>query len=215
MTGSIDNIGRNDKASATVIAADSVQSHLESDNKRKIADDLRSEATTFSSDSKAKAEQARKIQEEAAMLEQAARALRLKADQKKRNEKVNEDKAVEMAATILEITIPKDAPPEMLEELANRLESIAKDKRRQADDLLKQSEESERIAKQLQEHADMLSKKDMSLSDIQLKTAQAHNEGLNLVFKKLGIYKLDAQYKQQVAYSLEKDATDKARKIGV
>lgn len=214
MSGSIDNIERNAKAPAAVIAADSVQSHLESDNKKKIADDLRSEATTFSSDSKAKAEQARKIQDEATMLEQAARALRLKADQKKRNEKVNEDKAVEMAATILEITIPKDAPPEMLEELANRLESIAKDKRRQADDLLKQSEESERIAKQLQEHADMLSR-NMSLSDIQLKTAQAHNEGLNLVFKKLGIYKLDAQYKQQVAYSLEKDASDKTRNVSV
>jgi len=215
MPGSIDNIEMNDKAASAIIASDSVQSHLESDNKKKLADDLRSEATVFSNDSKSKAEQARKIQEEAAVLEQAARALRLKADQKKRNEEVDEDKAIEMAASVLGIVIPKDAPPEMLEELADRLEAIAKDKRRQADDLLQQSEESERIAKQLQDHADMFSKKELGSLDFQSKLAQAHNEGLGLVFKKLGIYKLDAQYKQQVAYSLEKDASDKTRNVSV
>ena len=46
----------------------------------------------------------------------------------------------------------------------------------------------------------------MNLSELQLKSGQAHNEGLNIVFKKLGINRLDAEYKEQVAYSQKKES---------
>ena len=50
--------------------------------------------------------------------------------------------------------------------------------------------------------------------EVEYGDASAHNEGLNMIFKKLGIYQLDMQYKQAVADSVKKDATEKEKGLG-
>ena len=54
---------------------------------------------------------------------------------------------------------------------------------------------------QLKEQVDLLQKKDMTVSELQFKSASAYNQGLLAVLKKLGIARLDAEYKEQIAYS--------------
>ena len=158
-------------------------------------------------ESKQKSDQALQLLQAAEALEKAAEALRLKAQQIK-NGKVDKEKGIdeidETVQAILQIPIPKDSTPEMLLEMADRFEEKAKENRVKANDLLIQAEESSKLSAQLEKHAGMINKKDMNLNEMSFKQAAAHNEGLNMVFKKLGIYKLDAQYKSQVEYASRK-----------
>lgn len=196
--------------SGAVLAADSAQNGMEGNSKRKLAEILMKESDNYSSDSDAKSQKARELLAAADTLENIASSLRKKAEQMRRNEITKEAAVKSVSETVgaeYEIPVPENATPEQIEEIAKSFEKRAKEMRANADELLKQSEESQRYAKQLKEQSEAIEKNDGSFSDWQLKSAQAHNEGLNLVFKKLGIYKLDAEYKEQVAYSQRQEAS--------
>ena len=214
MSESINSAQNNNKVSA-ILQSDSDYDRLEGNSRKKIAEVLLKESTNYSNNSNAGAEEARQLLGDAEKLEKLAIAVRVKADQLRKKEIDGKDQTVNAvvntAASLLEMPIPKNATPELLEKIASSLDEKAKDNRRKADELLKQSEESLRIAKQLEEQAGQISRKEMNLSDLDLKSAQAHNEGLNLVFKKLGIYRLDAEYKEQVAYSQKRAAMEQSR----
>ncbi len=215
MSDKINSI-QSDKNMSNVLTTESAQDKLEGNSKHKIADALLMESNKFSDSSNKQAQKAQEYLQAADALEQAATAVRARADQMRKGQIKEEEKTkkvVEVPGSGVQIPIPKDATPELLEKMAESLEAKAKENRRMADDLLKESEGSKRMANQLQEHADLISKKDMSVSDLQAKSMQAHNEGLNMVFKKLGVYKLDSEYKEQVAYSHQKESDKMQRGI--
>ena len=210
MSEAINSIDNNQKVSA-ILVSNSTDDKLESNSQKKIAEKLLGESSNYSNDSKAKSEQARALLSAADALEKLANAVRVYADQiktksTKKEESVKE--VVQVPGQALEMPIPKDATPEQLKNIAKDLEDRAKENRRKADDLLIESEKSMGLAKQLKEHAGLIAKNDMKLSDVEWKSGQAHNEGLNMVFKKLGIYRLDAEYKEQVAYAQKRAAQD-------
>ncbi|GEM_PF-2561847 len=215
MTDSINlNPVQVNQASSAILAADSAQNSMEGNSKKKLAEILMKESDNYSSDSDSKSQKARELLSAADTLENIATSLRKKAEQMRRNE-IDKKEAVksisETVATEYEIPVPENATPEQIEEIAKSFEKKAKDMRSQADDLLKQSEESQRYAKQLKEQCETIERSDGSFSNWQLESARAHNEGLNLVFKKLGIYRLDAEYKEQVAYSQRQEAAQKGK----
>ena len=196
----------------SIAAADSAKDTLnrDSDSQKTVAQELLNESTNYSNDSNAKAGQARELLNAASTLESMAQAVRNRAEQL-RNGEISKDKAVEEIKKVaqvngqaIEVPIPKDATPEQLEAFAKALENQAQENRSKADDLLKESENSARIANQLKEQIGLLNKKDMNFSDLNLKSAAAHNEGLKMIFNKLGIFRLDQEYKDQVAYSEKK-----------
>ena len=202
----------------SVAAADSAKDILDrdSDSQKKIAEELLKESTNYTNDSNIKADQARELLHAADALEKMAQAVRDKANQL-RNQEISKEKAIEEIKKIIQINgqalefpIPRDATPEQLEALASAIEKKAKENRVKADGLLKESEHSARIANQLKEQVELVKKKEMNFSDLNLKSAAAHNEGLNMIFKKLGIYRLDSEYKEQVASS-EKKAQEAAQ----
>ena len=178
-----------------------------SNSNKNLAQILLKESTNYSSDSQAKAEKAREYIKVSDDLKKKAASVRARAD-RLRSEKLSaEERAKEINEIInmlpdnLKMLIPPNASPEVLEKIAHELESRAKNFRKKADDLLRDSEQSDNLAKQLKEQAGLINKKDFNFSDLHLKSASAHNQGLLLVLKKLGIAKLDAEYKEQVAYS--------------
>ncbi len=180
----------------------------DSDSSKRIANELLKESENYSNDSKEKASQAREYLHAADAFDAMATAVRHKANKLKNNELGNNKDpieevkaAMEVPGQVLEFPIPKNATPEELDSLADALENKAKENRRKADELLKQSEDSARLAKQLEEQISKLSKKGIGLSDLDAKLASGHSEGLNLVYKKLGINRLDNEYKDQIAAS--------------
>ena len=214
MTGAINSVDQMTTTIA-VVAADSAQDRQESNTQQRVAEDLLKESTNYSNNSKAQAEEAQRYIQAANALEQAANLLRLKAEQMRKGE-IEEERAIEEVKQAIgalgeeyQIPIPKDATPEILESMAKALEDRAKENRIKAEDLLIKSEENAKLAKQLQEQSELLSRKEMNLTDLQMKAAQAHNEGLRLVLTLLGIGQLDAEYKEQVVYSVkaEEEAT--------
>ena len=170
-----------------------------------IANILLKESKNYTSDSQAKFQKAQQYLQTSKDLEQLARAVRDKARTLKNKQASEEEKAKSMKEIIsslpqeLTIFVPPNSSPEVLERIADELMTKAKDFRTKADDLLKDSETSDKLGKQLREQAHLLDKKEISLSDLQFKAASAHNEGLLLTLKKLGIAKLDAEYKEQVS----------------
>ena len=172
---------------------------------KNIAHVLLKESTHYTNDSQAKAQQAQQYLRASKDLESLARAVRDKARSLKQKNISEEEKTKllkELIASLpqeLSVLVPQNASEEVLEQIADELLRRAKDFRNKADDLLKDSEESEKIAKQLKEQATLYGKRDISVSEFQLKAASAHNEGLLLVLKKLGIAKLDAEYKKQIS----------------
>lgn len=198
---------QNPQAVSAVLATDSAQDKLESNSKRKIAQELLKESTNYSTDAKSKQEQAKQYLQAAEVLEKLAAAVRQKAEALKKGKVEEETEALaESIEEKYQIPVPKNASPELLEEIARTLEAKAKENRQKANELLRQSEESEKFAKQLKEQAEFISKNEIGFDELKARAAQAHNEGLALVFKKLGIYKLDAEYKEQVAYAKKKEA---------
>lgn len=202
----IDSI-QNTQAVSAILAADSTHDKLEGNSKRKIAEELMKESDNYASDAKTKQEQAMQYIKAAETLEKLAIAVRQKAEALKNGE-VQEEPAVQALITKIEeeyqMPVPKDASPELLEQIARSLEDRAKENRLIADNLLKQSEESDRLAKQLREQADFISKNELGFDELRIRTAQAHNEGLLLVIRKL--YELDEEYKKQVAYAQKQEA---------
>ena len=166
---------------------------------------LLKESTKYGSDSQAKAQQAQQYLKASKDLESLARAVRDKARSLKQKNISEEEKVKslkELMASLpqeLSILVPPNASVEVLDQIADELLRRARDFRCKADDLLKDSEESEKISKQLKDQATLYGKRDISISDLQLKAASAHNEGLLLVLKKLGIAKLDSEYKKQIS----------------
>ena len=205
------NISNDIKDSNSVSGISSAEDLLNKSNSNKnLAQILLKESTNYSSDSQAKAEKAREYIKVSDDLKKKAAAVRVKADRLRQGKLSEEEKTkavkeiINMLPDDLKMLVPSNASPEVLDKIAHELESRAKEFRTKADDLLKDSEQSDKLAKQLQEHANLVNKKDLKISDLQLKSASAYNQGLLLVLKKLGIAKLDAEYKDQVAYSQSK-----------
>ena len=207
------NAINNSQQAAQVLSSDSLDDKLEGNSQKKIAEALLNESENYSSDSNQKKELAHQYFLAANALEKMAEAVRIKADQLRNNE-ISKEKAVneitEVAGVVLQMPVPKDATPELLDQIANTLEEKAKENKMKADEFLIQSERSFEMSKKLKEQAGIIGEKDISLSDIRLKSAQFHNEGLKMVFDKLGIFQLDSEYKQQVAYA-EKKAQEQGR----
>lgn len=203
------------KKTGAITAADNILN--KSDNPyRKIANELLKESEQGFFDSHAKEEQAKQFLYAADALEKMADFVKKKAIMLK-NDQINEEEAVKTVKNIvekhgltLEIPIPKNATPEILEQIADKLERKAKEYRLKADELLKDAERIRHHAEILKNQAEMIMRKDDSLSLLHLKTALAHNEGLRMIFKKLGIYKLDNEYKEHLAYA-EKKVTEQNR----
>ena len=178
-----------------------------SNSNQNIAQVLLKESTNFLNDLQAKAQKAREYITVSDDLKKKAAAVRAKADMLRQEKLSKEEKEkavkeiINMLPDDLKLLVPSNASPEVLEKIAHELEERAKDFRTKADDLLKDSEQSGKLARQLQEQANMVNKKNLSFSDLHLKSASAHNQGLLLVLKKLGIAKLDAEYKQQIQSS--------------
>lgn len=208
MSDSLNIVSQNNKNLSAVLSADSVQNKSAGDTQKSLGEDLIKESAKYSSNSQAQAEQARQYLQAADSLEKIAQAIRVKADQLRNKEVKKEDtvKAVKEIVGGLEMPVPKDATPEQLERMAEDLEAKAKENRKRADDLLKHSEESEKMANKLKEQANMVHRKGDNMSDLRMKSVSAHTEGLNMVFKKLGIYNVDMQYKEQIAYANKKAA---------
>ncbi len=205
------NISGGIKDPNSVSAIDGPEDLLNKNNANKnLSQILLKESTNYLNDSQAKAEKAREYMDASKKLESMATAVRIKADklrQKKLSEKERTDavkEVIDMLPDELKMLVPSNASPEVLDKIAHELESRAKDFRTRADDLLKDSETSDKLGKQLIEQANQVNKKDLNISDLHLKSGAAHNQGLLLVLKKLGIAKLDAEYKEQVAYSQSK-----------
>lgn len=202
------------KTASAIIAGDSIQDKLESNQQRRIGETLLRESDNYSFDSNKKKEQAQSYLQAADALEKMAEAVRQKANQVKSGEVKKENALQEVEQVVgvaLQMPVPQNATPEELEDIADALEEKAKENRMKADDLLKQSEELEKISKQLKEQANMIAGKDMNISDLRLKSALSHNEGLKKIYDKLGVHRLDEDYKSQVAYA-EKRAQDEAQK---
>lgn len=181
-----------------------------SNSNKNVAQILLKESTNYQNDSQAKSERAKEYIKVSDDLKKKANAVRAKADQLRSNKTSKEEKAkaakevISMLPDDLKMLVPANASPEVLDKIADELESRSKEFRMKADDLLKDSENSDKLSKQLKEQAGMLNKKDWKISDLHLKSASAHNQGLLLVLKKLGIAKLDSEYKDQIAYSQSK-----------
>ena len=181
-----------------------------SNSNKNLAQILLKESANFLNDSQAKAQKAQEYIKVSDDLKQKAVSVRAKADRLRQQKLSEEEKTkavkeiINMLPDELKILVPSNASPEVLDKIADELESRAKEFRIKADDLLKDSEQSDKLAKQLKEQADLVNKKDLNISDLHLKSASAHNQGLLLVLKKLGVAKLDAEYKEQVAYSQSK-----------
>ena len=205
------NLSGDIKDSNSISGVDNSQDFLkESSSNQNLAQVLLKESTSHLNDSKAKAEKAQEYIKVSNDLKEKASAVRAKAN-KLREKKLSKEEKTEAAKEIidmlpdnLKVLVPSNAEPDVLDKIAHELESRSKEFRTKADDLLKDSENSDKLAKQLKDQSDMVNKKDLTTSDLNLKSASAHNQGLLLVLKKLGIAKLDAEYKEQVAYSQNK-----------
>ena len=178
---------------------------------KNLAQILFKESTNFLNDSHAKAEKAQEYIKVSNDLNKKAAEVRAKADRLRQEQLSEEEKTkivngiINLLPDDLKMLVPSNASPEVLDKIAHELESRAKDFRVKADGLLKDSERTDKLAKQLKKQAEMIDKKNLTLSDLQLKSASAHNQGLLMVLKKLGIAKLDAEYKEQVAYTQSKE----------
>ncbi len=202
----------NDLKEPNSISAVSGPEDLLNENKssRNLSQVLLRESNSYLNESQEKAEKAREYMEVSEDLIKKAAAVRAKASSLRQGKLSKEERIgavkeiIEMLPDNLKVLVPVNADPEVLDRIADELESRAKEFRTKADDLLKDSERSDKLAKQLIEQANMVSKKELKISDLYLKSASAHNEGLLLVLKKLGVAKLDAEYKEQIAYSQSK-----------
>jgi hypothetical protein len=213
MVNAPNNIDPTKQASA-ILASDATQDKLESSSQKRIAESLIKESENYSLDSNKKKEQAQSYLQAADALEKMAEAVRKKAEQL-RSGGVDKENAVRevdlIVGTTLQMPVPKDATPEELEDIADALEEKARENRMKADDFLKESEDSDKMSKQLKEQANMIAQNDGNISDLRLKTAASQNEGLKMIYDKLGIRNLDNEYKSQVAYA-EKRAQEEAQK---
>jgi len=213
MTNAPNNIDPTKQVSA-ILASDALSDKLESSNQKRIAETLLKESDGYLQDSSTKQQQAQTYLQAADALEKMAEAVRIKAQQLKNGEVDKENVVQEVeqiVGTTLQMPVPKDATPEELEDIADALEEKAKENRIKADDLLKESEESAKMSNQLKEQASMIAQNDGNISDLRLKSAASQNEGLKMIYDKLGIYKLDSEYKEQVSYSAKR-AQEEAQK---
>jgi ribosomal protein L17 len=207
MSDGLNIVSQNNKNLSTVLAADSVKSDFQGSDQRKLGEDLIKESLKHAGDSQAQAEKARDYLNAADNLERMAKAVRSQAKRIKENDVKPEDAVKQISEVFgnqVQMPLPKDATPEQLESIADDLEAKAKENRRIADDLLKDSEHKEALSLKLKEQAMLMVKKETGADSLRMKSVTAHNEGLSMVFKKLGIYNVDMQYKEQVAYASRK-----------
>ena len=178
-----------------------------SNSNNNLAQVLLKESTSYENDSQAKAQKAREYIQLSNDLKQKAIAVRLKASLIRQGKLSKEEKTQAVKDIIsvlpdnLKLLVPLNASPEVLDKIAHELEERAKHFRTKADDLLKDSEESGRLSKQLKRQSGLINRRDLKVSDLRFQFALAHNQGLLLILKKLSIAKLDAEYKEQVAYA--------------
>ena len=209
MTTGSEALKNNTQRVDALVAADAFQDKL--DSNKKIAETLLNESDKYSSDSKKKEGQAKELLQAADALEKLAKAVRLKAEQL-RSEKIKKGKALEeviklikVVANDLKILIPTDAKPEELDKLVEIIKDKARENRDKARELFLEAKELAHKSNNLKQQVKNMLKNEMNLSDLAIKSALAHNEGLRMVFVKLGINDLDYKYKEQVAYAERKE----------
>lgn len=190
------------------INANDMEDRTGIDLNRQIAENLLKESASCLMGSNEKREQAQQYLQAADALEKMAEAVRQKA-QKVRNGELDKDQAVEEVSAViqgvLEFPLSKDMPPNVLDEIADRLDDQARKNRIIADDLLQDAESLDSKSVKLKEQAEKVIQKDMSFfSDLGMKSIVSRNEGLKFVYEKLGIFRIDEQYRQQVAYAEQK-----------
>lgn len=207
-----------DTSQQIISALDAVytQDKSESFSKQNLVQELLKESEKYSGDSKAKREQAMQYMYAANMLEKLAHAVRLRAEQLKKNKSDKEKQKIiaevaSMVQNYFHMPIPKDATPELLHSIADKLERKAKRYRNRAEDLLKDSDNYSKMANGLKDQIQKILSKDMNISELRLKSIISHHEGLHMVFKKLGILKLDNLYKHDVEYANKKEIEEKIR----
>jgi len=207
MSDGLNIVSQNNKNLSTVLAADSVKTDFQGSDQRRLGEDLIKESLKHAGDSQAQAEKARDYLNAADNLERMAKAVRSQAKRIRENDVKPEDAVKHISEVFgnqVQMPLPKDATPEQLESIADDLEAKAKENRRIADDLLKDSEHKEQLSLKLKEQAMLVVKKETGADDLRMRSVTAHNEGLSMVFKKLGIYNVDMQFKEQVAYASRK-----------
>lgn len=204
----------NNKNEIQVLNINSIQDKVQSNSNKNVAEELLKESNNYLLDSNQKKEQAQQYLQAALALEKMADAVRLRAQQL-RNGEIDKNKAIdEVTAAIkgaLEFPIPPHATAETLDQIADALEAKARENRMKAEDLIKDAKGSAELSLKLQEQAELIVQKELKLSDLSLKSIISRNEGLKMVFEKLGVFKLDAQYKEQVAYA-QKKSQEQAQK---
>ncbi len=203
----VEQINSVNNKNLSILATESTQVNYEGGNQRRLGEDLLKESSKHLTDSRAQAEKAREYLNAADVLERAAKAVRAQAQRIKEGSVKKEDAVKEVAqvfGSMVQMPLPKNASPEELERIAEDLEAKAKENRLIADELLKDSESKEALSNRLREQAVMVAKKESGIDAMRMRSVTAHTEGLSMVFKKLGIYNLDMQYKELIAYASKK-----------
>ena len=199
-----------------ILNASSTDDKHESLSKTNIAEELLKESDKYDCDSNSKKELARQYLHAAHALERLAVAVRLKAQQLK-NGKITQEQAVNAVSKAvqeqLNFPVPKNATFELLEQIAKELDKKAKQNRDKSKDLMDEANKSSILSKQLRKQAEKIIQKEFNFSGIVLRSIISKNEGLKWVLEKLGVYKLDAQYKEQITYA-EKKTQECLQKLG-
>ena len=190
-----------------VLTSNALKDKLEGKSYKVIAEELFKESERQYLVADQKRELGAQYHEAAQALDDLANTIRLKA-KLLREGKITSLEAVshvsEATKNILEFPIPRDATPEILEKIADRLQEKAVAYRQKANDLVKDAEESRDVSRELKEQAEDLMEREFEISEFQMKSIVSRNEGLKIVFDKLSVFKVDSEFRSQVAYSQSK-----------
>ena len=217
MTHHLDAVAGHSKDEIQISATGNIGDNLDSYTPRRIAEELLKESGCYGVDAQKKREQAHEYLHAADGLEKLARAVRLKARQL-RSGKITEEEALNAVKNIIEqsklqILLPKNITPRELLQIAHQLEQKAKEFRIKAQNLIKDAHQDEHFSRQLKQQAEKILTRESHHSGLSLMSILSRNEGLKFVLEKLGVLKLDAQYKQQIEYS-ERKSLDEGARLG-
>ena len=190
-----------------VLSANALKDRLESHGYKTVAEELLKESERQYLAADQKKELATQYFEASQALNDLVNNLRQKASLLRQG-KITRQEALscltEATKNIIEFPIPRDATPEILEQIANKLEDKAKEYRRKAEDLMEDAEVTKDESLRLKEQANELFEKEFEISELDMKSAISKNIGLKIVFDKLSLFKVDSEFRNQVAYSQNK-----------
>lgn len=205
------DIRKNDKINTiAAVTNDGLEKKEESDLRKQLAHQLMKESDEYASSSKLKQEEAQANLHAADALMQASHSVKNLADQMRKEElddvskieKINE--VNNNTKDVLEFPIPKDATPELLDQIAKTLEERSMALRKKADDLLKDSEQDEELSKKLKEQSKVAEKKEGNISSFEERSISSKNNWMVKTSKMLSVLKLDNEYKQQIVAAEQK-----------